>query len=180
MPDNRHELIAALNSSLVSQRYSPVVVRNYCTYASGFLDDLKQRGILVADVIDVQVEQYLRRAIVQFEKQRGRRPNARWHEVPRSGIHALLRHVHGQWPPAIQPTCVADEVRFSICAEYGIWLREERGLARSSIAALIWEARNFLAWQIDHGIDSLAGLSVADIDGYMDFDPAPNMPTDLS
>lgn len=168
MPDNRHELIAALNSSLASQRYSPVVVRNYCTYASGFLDDLKQRGILLADVIDVQVEQYLRRAVVQFEKQRGRRPSARWHEVPRSGIHALLRHVHGQWPPAIDPTCAADEVRFSICAEYEIWLREERGLAPASIAALLWEARNFLAWQIDHGIDSLAGLSIPDIDSYMD------------
>ena len=49
MPDNRHELIATLNSSLVSQRYSPVVVRNYCTYASGFLDGLEQRGIPVAE-----------------------------------------------------------------------------------------------------------------------------------
>ena len=64
MPYIRHELIAALNSSLISQRYSPVVVRNYCTYASGFLDYLGQRGILVADVIDVQVVQYLRHAIV--------------------------------------------------------------------------------------------------------------------
>ncbi|GAN82073.1 site-specific integrase [Acidocella aminolytica] len=168
MLDNRHELIAALNSSLVSQRYSPVVVRNYCTYASGFLDDLEQRGIPVSNVTDVQVEQYLRHAIAVFKKRRGRRPSARWHEVPRSGIHALLRLVHGQWPPAIKPTCAADEVRFSICAEYEIWLREERGLARASIAALIWEARNFLARQFDHGIDSLAGLSVTDVDRYMD------------
>lgn len=149
MPDSRHELIAALNSSLICQRYSPVVVRNYCTYASGFLDYLGQRGILVADVIDVQVEQYLRHAIVMFQKQRGRRPSARWHEVPRSGIHALLRLAHGQWPPAIEPTCAADMARFVICDEYEIWLREERGLARSSVAALMWEARNFLAWQID-------------------------------
>ncbi len=74
MLDNRHELIAALNSSLVSQRYSPVVVRNYCTYASGFLDDLEQRGIPVSNVTDVQVEQYLRHAIALFKKRRGRRP----------------------------------------------------------------------------------------------------------
>ncbi|MCZ7483689.1 hypothetical protein O8C22_23760, partial [Agrobacterium rhizogenes] len=58
-PYIRHELIPALNSSLISQRYSPVVVRNYCTYAPGFLDYLGQRGILVADVIDVQVLLYL-------------------------------------------------------------------------------------------------------------------------
>lgn len=168
MPDSRHELIATLNSSLISQRYSPVVVRNYCTYASGFLDYLGQRGIPVADVIDVQVEQYLQHAIVMFQKQRGRRPSARWHEVPRSGIHALLRLAHGQWPPAIEPTCAADVARFVICDEYEIWLREERGLARSSVAALMWEARNFLVWQIDHGSGGLAGLSVVDVDHYMD------------
>jgi integrase/recombinase XerD len=79
-----------------------------------------------------------------------------------------LRLVHGQWPPAIRPTCAGDEVRFSICDEYEIWLHEERGLACSSVAALTWEARNFLAWQIDHELDGLADLSVADIDRYMD------------
>ncbi|ACM39685.1 MULTISPECIES: site-specific integrase [Rhizobium/Agrobacterium group] len=168
MLDNRHQLIAALISSLLSQRYSPVVVRNYCTYASGFLDYLGQRGIPVADVIDVQVEQYLRHAIVTFERERGRRPSARWHEVPRSGIHALLRLAHGQWPPAIKPICAADVARFAVCDEYEIWLREERGLARSSVAALMWEARNFLAWQIDCGSGGLAGLSIVAVDRYMD------------
>lgn len=168
MSDNRYELIAALNSSLLGERYSPAVARNYSTYASGFLDYLGQRGIPIADVIDVQVEQYLQHAIILFERRRGRPPSARWHEVPRSGIRALLRLVHGQWPPAVKPTCVADEIRFSICDEYAIWLREERGLACASIAALMWEARNFLARQIDYGIDSLAGLSVTDIDRYMD------------
>jgi integrase/recombinase XerD len=168
MSDNRHELIAALNSSLLGQRYSPVVAKNYSTYASGFLDYLGQRSILIADVIDVHVEQYLRHAIVLFQKQRGRRPSERWHEVPRSGIHALLRLVRGQWPPAIKPTCVADEIRFSICDAYEIWLREERGMACASVAALMWEARNFLTWQIDYGIGGLAGLSVADVDRYMD------------
>ncbi|NKJ03032.1 site-specific integrase [Novosphingobium sp. SG707] len=169
MSDNRNELIAALSSSLISQRYSPVAARNYCTYASRFLDYLAQRGIPIANVTDELVEHYLRHAIMLFEKQRGRPPSVRWHEVPRSGIHALLRLVHGQWPPSIKPTCAADEIRFSICAEYESWLREERGLAHASIAALMWEARSFLAWQIDHGNDDLAGLNVADIDHYMDF-----------
>ena len=38
----------------------------------------------------------------------------------------------------------------------------------SSVAALMWEARNFLAWQIDCGSGGLAGLSIVDIDRYMD------------
>jgi integrase/recombinase XerD len=168
MSDYRHELITALKSALISQRYSPVVVRNYCTYASGFLDYLGQQGIRVVHVIDAQVEQYLRHAIVLFERQHGRRPSARWHEVPRSGIHALLRLAHGQWPPVTKPTCAADEVRFSLCAEYESWLREERGLARASIVALMWEARSFLAWQIVQGNDGFRRLSVTDIDRYMD------------
>lgn len=89
-------------------------------------------------MIDVQVEQYLQHAIVLFEKQRGRRPSARWLQVPRSGLRALLRLAHGQWPRAIEPACAADVVRFAICDEYEIWLSEERGLACSSVATLMW------------------------------------------
>ena len=60
MWDDYPELIAALKSALIGQRYSPVVVRNYCAYASGFLDFLEQRGIPIGEVVDAQVEQYLR------------------------------------------------------------------------------------------------------------------------
>ncbi|MGH1482337.1 MAG: hypothetical protein ACRBM6_27010 [Geminicoccales bacterium] len=43
------------------------------------------------DLIEVHLAQYLRHAIVLFHKHRGRIPSARRGEVPRSGIHALLR-----------------------------------------------------------------------------------------
>ena len=91
MSNCRHELIADLESVLTSQQYSPVVVRNYCTYASGFLNYLAQRDIPIADMIEAHVAQHLRHTIVLFQKHRGRLPSARWHELPRSGIHALLR-----------------------------------------------------------------------------------------
>nr|WP_239000593.1 site-specific integrase [Novosphingobium pentaromativorans] len=62
-----------------------------------------------------------------------------------------------------------DEHRHEICREYEAWLREERGLASASIAALMWEARNFLRWQFDRaGAASLETLSIVDIDLYMD------------
>jgi integrase/recombinase XerD len=72
-------------------------------------------------------------------------------------------------------TCAADAVRFTICGEYETWLREERGLVRPSIVALLWEARHFLAWQLGRcGAESLTDLNVGDIDLYMDL-RAPNL-----
>jgi hypothetical protein len=66
-------------------------MRNYCTYVSGFLNYLALWDIPIADVIEAHVAQCLRRAIALFQKHRGRLPSARWGEIPRSGIHALLR-----------------------------------------------------------------------------------------
>jgi len=163
------EVITELKAVLTSQQYSPVVVRNYCAYARGFLDHLAQRHILVADVTEEQVERYLCDAVALFRNRHGRPPGPRWHQIPCAGIHALLRLVQGQWPPALKVTCAADALRFTICDEYETWLREERGLARPSIDAFLWEARHFLAWQLERcGAEGLMDLSVGDIDHYMD------------
>jgi integrase/recombinase XerD len=169
MSNTNRELIAELRAVLTRQQYSPVVVWNYCAYARGFLDHLARRNIPVADVSEAQVGHYLREAIAHFRKRHGRTPGPYWHSIPRSGIHALLRLAQGQWPPAPKVTCAADALRFAICDEYETWLREERGLARPSIVALLWEARHFLAWQLGRcGAESLMELSVGDIDRYMD------------
>ena len=169
MPNTDCELISELRSVLTSQRYSPVVAGNYCAYARGFLDYLARRSIPIAEVTEAQVGYYLHHAITMFRKRHGRPPGPCWHSIPRSGIHALLRLAQGRWPPAPKATCAADTLRFTICDEYEIWLREERGLAERSIYALMWEGRNFLTWQLDRcGVDSLMEMSVGDIDRYMD------------
>ena len=169
MPNTDCELIAELKVALITQRYSPVVTGNYCAYARGFLDYFARRSIPIAEVTEAQVTHYLHHAIAMFRKRHGRSPGPYWHSIPRSGIHALLRLAQGQWPPAPKATCAADTLRFAICDEYETWLREERGLAEPSIYALMWEGRNFLAWQLDRcGVDSLMEMSVGDIDRYMD------------
>lgn len=163
------ELIVELEAVLIGRRYSPVVIRNYCSYAREFLDYLMHQGIPVADVTEIEVAEYLRHAAAQFRNRRGRRPSKRWHEVPQSGINALLRLGQEQWPPAAKAACAADALRFTICNEYETWLREERGLAQASIDAFLWEARYFLAWQFDRsGVEGLNGITVGDIDSYMD------------
>ena len=56
-----------------------------------------------------------------------------------------------------------------MCNEYEEWLRVERGLAKASIYALMWEGRNFLSWYTARsGTDDLAGLSIQDIDVYFE------------
>lgn len=169
MPNIDYELIAELKVVLTSQRYSPVVVGNYCAYAREFLDYLAGRSIPITEVTEAQVMYYLHHAIALFRKRHDRMPGPYWHSIPRSGIQALLRLAQGQWPPAPKATCVADTLRFAICDEYETWLREDRGLAERSIYALMWEGRNFLTWQLDRcGVDSLREMSVGDIDLYMD------------
>ena len=162
------ELIAELRSVLTKQRYSPVVIGNYCAYARGFVEYLAQQNIDIVEVTETQVVQYLHHAAALFRKRHGRSPGPYWHSIPRSGIHALLRLAQGQWPSPPKATCAADALRFAICDEYETWLREERGLAAASIDALMWEGRNFLLWQLDrHGPDSLMTMTVGDIDRYM-------------
>ncbi|AFL54951.1 integrase [Sinorhizobium fredii USDA 205] len=116
---------------------------------------------MVADVTEAEVARYLCDAVALFRKRRGRNPGKRWHEIPQSGIHALLRLVQHQWPPAPKATCAADRLRLAICNEYETWLREERGLAWASIDAFLWGARHFLAWQLERsGAEDLMEVSV--------------------
>ncbi|MDX8529321.1 hypothetical protein RFM68_33395 [Mesorhizobium sp. MSK_1335] len=41
-------------------------------------------------------------------------------------------------------------------------------LQRRNVDVVMWEARNFLAWQTGGGIDGWTGLSSSDVDRYMD------------
>ena len=163
------ELITELSNSLTTQNYNPVVVANHRLYARAFLDYLAECNIQVETVTPQQVDQYFGYAVQDFEIQYGRPPSARWHMLPRTAIAKLLRLAQGNWPPDAEMIGPDDEHRHEICREYEAWLREERGLASASIAALMWEARNFLRWQFDRaGAASLETLSIVDIDLYMD------------
>ena len=163
------ELIAELSNLLTAQNYNPVVVGNHRLYARAFLDYLAECDMQVETVTPRQVDQYFGYAIQDFQAQYGRAPSPRWHMVPRASINKLLRLAQGKWPP--EPELIGPDTacRHAICCEYEAWLREERGLASASIAALMWEARNFLRWQFDRcGAASLETLSIVDVDLYMD------------
>ena len=116
-----------------------------------------------------QVSNYLRYAIRQFCRRRGRPPADQWHSIPRAGIHALLRMVRGKWPPESPPVNAGEAACRAVCREYDDYLRDERGLAEASIDALMWEGRHFLSWYVERvGAAHFRNLSIKDIDAYFE------------
>lgn len=162
-------LVAELRDALKRQRYSRVVIHNYCRNAGHFLSYLAARGIELETVTPTEVADYLRLAARQFRKRHGRAPARYWISIPRSGIHGLLKLALKRWPPEPVAADARELVCREVCDQYQTWLREERGLATASIDALMWEARNFCAWFIERSnAAGFADLSVRDVDAYMD------------
>jgi site-specific recombinase XerD len=168
MPHGYGTLVAELNDALTRQRYSRVAVHNYCRNADYFLAYLTARAIALEEVTPADVTAYLRFAVQQFRKRHGRAPARYWIGIPRSGIHALLKLALKRWPPETAAINAGERLCREVCDQYQTWLREERGLAMASVDALLWEARNFCAWLIKHSNANFAGLTVRDLDSYMD------------
>ena len=169
MSSSKSEELTKLRDTLHRQRYSPTVIHNYCLYAGQFLAYLAEHAIDLRDVTPDLVAEYLRYAVRQFQKDRGRAPAPGWASIPRSSIHALLRSAVGEWPPAPPAANEAERFAREICDQYEQWLRAERGLAEPSITALMWEARHFCKWLLlRDGNADFADLGVRDIDAYMD------------
>jgi integrase/recombinase XerD len=168
MPADHETLISRLDGALTQQRYSPVLVRNYCSYAGQFLRHLDGLGLALESVTPADVSDYLCLAARRFRERYGRSPAARWTSIPRAAIHALLRLVLDRWPPEPEPTDPGEVLRRSVCREYEEWLRGARGLAPASIRVLMWEARHFCAWYIGRAdILSFDDCSIQDVDAYL-------------
>jgi integrase/recombinase XerD len=168
MLKSHDELIAELSHLLTEEDYNPVVVANHRLYARAFLGYLAERNMLATMVTPSHVDQYFRHAVQCFQLRYGRPPSSRWHRLPHTAIWKLLRLAQGTWPPAseIGPDAAR---RRTICREYEVWMREERGLSDPTIDARLREARRFLDWYFDRNRDEdLPGVRVRDIDLYME------------
>jgi integrase/recombinase XerD len=169
MPNERSVLIDQLRELLTQQRYNSVVIHNQCRSAEHFLEYLARRSIAVDAVTPAQVSGYLRYAIRKFRQRHGHPAAPRWESIPRAGIHALLRLVQKRWPPEPPAASLGEALCRSVCDEYREWLDVQRGLAKASIRALMWEGRNFLSWYAARSAgDDLAELNIGDIDTYFE------------
>ena len=162
-------LLAQLRETLTQQRYSPVVIRNYCHYAGQFLSLLEDRKIGLEAVTPETVSSFMHLAAKRFRVCHGRPPSQRWTSVPRSGIHRLLKLARNSWPPEPTISDTRELLYRDVCNEYCTWLREERGLAAASIEALLWEARSVCAWYRGRTDPAgFLGMSIQDIDAYFE------------
>jgi integrase/recombinase XerD len=160
-------LVSQLRETLTEQRYSAMVVHNYCVNADIFLSYLEKRDIAIEAVTPKTVAQYLELAVRRFRRRHGRAPAPRWESIPRAGVHGLLKVALKRWPP--EPvTCDPLELFCrEVCNEYQKWLKEERGLAVASVDTLMWEARHFCAWFVGRAdTASFMDLDIRDIDAY--------------
>jgi site-specific recombinase XerD len=169
MSDDERALASQFRESLTQQRYSPVVVHNYCRNAENFFSYLQERKIAIEAVTPGTVSNYLGFAIRQFGKRHSRAPAPRWESVPRAGIHGMLKLALKRWPPEPAKSDARELLCEEVCNEYQKWLQEERGLAVASIDALMWEARHFCAWYITRTeTASFTALGVRDVDAYFE------------
>ncbi len=169
MPHDRSVLRDQLRALLTQQRYSSVVIHNYCRSAEHFLEYLARRDIAVDAATPDHVSGYLDHAVRRFHRRYGHPPAPRWLSIPRAGIHTLLRLVQKRWPPEPPAASPVGALCRSVCNEYREWLHVQRGLAKASIRVLMWEGRHFLSWYISRGpADDLTGLDIRDIDIYFE------------
>lgn len=164
MSQHSSELVARLRTSLVQQRYSAMVIHNYCVNAQLFLQHLRRDRIALEAVTPQLVADYLSRAMAEFRKRHGREPGPYWQSIPRAGIHAMLKLALPQWPPA--PSSPTEVMCAQLCEDFAEWQRVERGLAPKSIIDLLWEVRFFLAWRVARGAVDIGTLTIKDIDAY--------------
>lgn len=167
MPQNERVMVLKFRETLTQQRYSPVVIHNYCRNADDFLSYLERQKIVLDEVTPTTVSNYLDLAVQRFLKRHSRVPARDWASIPRSGIHGLLKLAVKRWPPEPMTSDAGELFCRDVCNQYERWLKEERGLAEASINALMWEARYFCSWYMGRAKSvSFMSLTITDTDAY--------------
>ena len=162
--------LARLDDQLRTEKYHPQIVNRWTARARQFLEYLRKRSTPIERAQPCHVAGYLRLEHRHYVRRHHHDPPGigDWRNSHRSGIHMLLRLVHGAWPPAAQPASAGDRFQAVLLEGYVTWERERRGLAETTWSGRRDEARRFLTWLESHrpAID-LQHVTVSDIDAYI-------------
>lgn len=101
-PPNKAELqLIGFRKALAEGAYGEGTVRRYLEDARHFLRYLNRRSILLEGAKPADVTQFLEWELRAFRRKHGHLPRrlVQWRCGWTTGIHALLHHAQGQWPP---------------------------------------------------------------------------------
>jgi len=164
-------LLARMRDALTASGYRPTVIDRYLVYAKLFLRYIAEANLRLEEVEPRHVEAYLSVALRRYRRIHGCAPRVMvaWRCSHTAGIHQLLRFARGRWPGAPAISTPEDTWREALCGEFEQWLREWRGLARTSTVAYVDEARRFLSWYVATRVSvaNLNDLGLSDIDGFL-------------
>jgi len=170
IPESSHEsdvLLERLASQLKEERYGSCVPCRLL-HARRFLDHLRTENLTVHAVQPVDVAKYLNTLRVRRGPDRNAVSSKRVRMHYRAAIHLLLRLVHGRWPVARIATSERERFRDRLLSEYNTWMRDLRGLSKSTRSSRCAEALRFLEWLGERSsLEHLTSIAVADIDAYV-------------
>src|SRR5439155_19860177 len=133
-----------------------------------FLRFLGEQGVSVEEVQPAHVALYLESKLAAFRRTHRRLPTNLdlWRYGLTGPIHRYLRLGRGKWPPERPVIEELETLRRVLCAGYGSWLTELKGLSPDTLRKNGHAAHLFLQWLGERGRpEGLQTLTVSDIDG---------------
>ena len=152
--------LEAFVTSLIDQQYSVISLRSKSWHAAAFDAWLAGRGIGLAEVGDVHIDQFHRRI---YQPRSDCKAEPRRHEV--SALHQLLRYLRKQGfcIPFPTTTVPADDW----IANFGQFLLRDKGLASGTVCYYCTGVRGFLLHRFGIGPIDFGALYATDVIGFV-------------
>jgi site-specific recombinase XerD len=97
-----------------------------------------------------------------------RRAEGKTHFLTARGLAPILRYLERAgvaFPPARESLPVTETER--LMNVYANYLREERGLNRSTVQYYVLHARHFLCWRIENGLQDMATIQASELTSFV-------------
>jgi len=159
--------LARLADYLKNERYSRGG-QQYLSASKRFCDFMQREGLTVYTVQPTHIKKHLS-ALKRQRRSCGRlRLSQSWRTGHRTGIHMLLRLVHGCWPTFKLPSSEHEYFHRQLIQEYNTWMSDLRGLSSRTCFTRCADAKRFLEWLGERGAeDHLHKLAVPDLDAFI-------------
>lgn len=170
-PESRPDpSVTAFREHLIREGFRALVVPTHASRIRVFLRFLRGQHISVEEVQPAHVALFLESRLAKFKSAHRRLPASMslWRHHLTGPIHRYLRFARGKWPPDVPVTDELEVIRRDLCARYGRWLTEMKGLSPETLRKNGDAAWLFLRWLGERvRPEALRTLTVSDIDRFL-------------